>query len=58
MIKCRFCGTEFLEQESKAGCRGCPLSKTCNKYKCPNCGYEIPKEPKFIQMIKKWGMKR
>jgi len=55
MIKCSFCGHEFEEQESVASCSSCPMHKNCNKYKCPNCGYEIPKEPKIISIIKKWG---
>ncbi|KPU26674.1 hypothetical protein TR13x_08830 [Caloranaerobacter sp. TR13] len=54
MIKCNFCGYEFNENESQKGCHGCPLNKSCNKYKCPNCGFEIPKEPKLIQLIRKW----
>lgn len=57
MMKCGFCGYEFSGDESKTGCRGCPLSKRCNKYKCPNCGYEMPKEPKLIEILKKWGRK-
>ncbi|WP_202708581.1 hypothetical protein [Sporosalibacterium faouarense] len=57
MIKCSFCGYEFQADESKIGCSGCPLSGTCNKYKCPNCGFEIPKEPKIIKLIKKWRHK-
>ncbi|EOC99525.1 hypothetical protein [Caldisalinibacter kiritimatiensis] len=57
MIKCSFCGYEFNEDEAAKGCKSCPMSKACNKYKCPNCGFEIPKEPKFIQLIKKWGRK-
>ena len=54
MIKCEFCGNEFSEDESIKGCKGCPMSKSCNKYKCPNCGYEMLKEPKLIKIIKKW----
>lgn len=58
MIKCSFCGHSFSEMEGKSGCSGCPMSKACNKNKCPNCGYEIPKEPALIKFIKKkWGKK-
>lgn len=57
MIKCSFCGHEFEEYESIEGCAGCPLHKNCNKHKCPNCGYEVLKEPKLISKIKKWGKK-
>lgn len=57
MIKCSFCGHEFTEEQSVAGCVSCPMHKSCNKHKCPNCGYEILKEPKLIQVLKKWGRK-
>ncbi|KNF09193.1 hypothetical protein CLPU_4c02390 [Gottschalkia purinilytica] len=57
-MKCSFCGYEFNEEESLKGCSSCPMSKNCDKYKCPNCGYEILKEPKFIKFLKKWGRKK
>lgn len=54
-MKCSFCGYEFQEEESKTSCNGCPMSKSCGKQKCPNCGFEMPKEPKIISFLKKWG---
>jgi len=57
MIKCSFCGHNFEENEGKIGCVGCPMSKACNKHKCPNCGFEMPKEPKIVKLIKRWGSK-
>ena len=54
MSKCSFCGYEFSEEQGTAGCKGCPLHKSCGKLKCPNCGFEIPKEPKFIAWLRKW----
>lgn len=57
MIKCSFCGHEFEEHEGVAGCASCPMHKNCNKHKCPNCGFEIPKEPKLISVLKKWRKK-
>jgi hypothetical protein len=53
MITCSFCGYEFSELDSQVGCQGCPLHKSCGKVKCPNCGFEIPKEPKLISWLKK-----
>lgn len=53
MIKCEFCGKLFDENSAIPGCRSCPMSRTCNKYKCPNCGYEIPKEPGLIKYLKR-----
>jgi hypothetical protein len=56
MIKCSFCGHEFNEHDGKVCCSGCPMSKTCNKLKCSNCGFEMLKEPGIIKFIKrKWG---
>lgn len=57
MNKCSFCGFEFNETESTASCSGCPMSKTCNKSKCPNCGYEILKEPGIIRFLRKFKKK-
>ncbi len=39
-MKCAFCGVSFEASERRAGCRGCPMSGTCRKIRCPNCGYE------------------
>ena len=56
MTKCSFCGYEFEESSAKKGCGGCPLSSSCSKVKCPNCNYEMLKEPALITFIKKkWG---
>ncbi|WP_066502120.1 hypothetical protein [Abyssisolibacter fermentans] len=57
MIKCSFCGYEFDEQQLKEGCVNCPMSKACNKFKCPNCGFHVMKEPKLIIQLKKWVKK-
>ncbi|MCX7711861.1 MAG: hypothetical protein N2484_18615 [Clostridia bacterium] len=56
-MKCEFCGFEFNEHESRSGCSGCPMSKSCNKLKCPNCNYEmVPvSEIRLLDNIKKWG---
>jgi hypothetical protein len=57
MIKCNFCGYEFPEDQARTACSGCAMSKSCNKAKCPNCGYEILREPKLIKWMKGWGQK-
>jgi rubredoxin len=59
MIKCSFCGNSFLESQGVASCKGCPMSKTCNKIKCPHCGFETLKEPGIIKFFRKiWGKKQ
>jgi len=56
MIKCGFCGHEFDEKDGVAACGCCPLHITCDKSKCPKCGFEISKEPAIIKFIKrKWS---
>ncbi|MFQ6042513.1 MAG: hypothetical protein ACE5PV_16790 [Candidatus Poribacteria bacterium] len=54
-MKCSLCGFEFTESEGKSACHSCPLAKgkgSCKLFKCPNCGYEIPAEPKWIKFLK------
>ncbi|MGL4669675.1 MAG: hypothetical protein ACRCVG_03630 [Methanobacteriaceae archaeon] len=48
IIKCEFCGYEFLECGNEK-CKGCPFN--CNKISCPNCGYEILPELKSLEII-------
>jgi len=57
MITCNFCGHSFNETDSISACKGCPMSKSCNKHKCPNCGFEVPQEPGIIKLLRKWGQK-
>ncbi len=52
-MKCPLCGMEFNPEHAQKACAGCPLAKGCNLVKCPNCGYEVPKEPEFIKKLKK-----
>jgi len=56
-MKCPLCGHEFNEAESKAGCSTCHIFGPCKMIRCPQCGYETPSEPKFIQRLKKWRKK-
>lgn len=53
-MKCAMCGKEFTEEQSTSCCKGCSLTKGCKLIKCPNCGYEWPKEPDWLKkLIKK-----
>ncbi|UCE39417.1 MAG: hypothetical protein JSW00_09405 [Thermoplasmata archaeon] len=51
-IKCTFCGFEFSLDEGRSACATCPIS-SCDKLRCPNCGYEYLPEPKLIKLIRK-----
>lgn len=56
-MKCQLCGLEFKEEDGQAACKGCAISKSCGLIKCPNCGYEIPREPGLIKKLKRWKEK-
>lgn len=51
-MKCTLCGFEFNEKDAKSSCSGCYLAKRCELLKCPNCGFEIAAEPKWIKNLK------
>jgi hypothetical protein len=53
-MKCSLCSYEFQETEAEIACQGCPLAKDCHLIKCPNCNYEMPKEPKLIKVLRTW----
>lgn len=56
-MKCPLCGLEFKEDDGQAACKGCLMAKSCNLIKCPNCGYEVPKESGIIKKLKRWKEK-
>lgn len=51
-MKCGLCGNEFDETSGKASCPSCPVSRGCNLLKCPNCGYEMPVTPVWLEKIR------
>jgi hypothetical protein len=50
-MKCSLCGFEFNESDAGAACRGCVMSKGCGLVRCPNCGFEMPKEPGWLRAL-------
>lgn len=56
-MKCPLCGLEFKENDGQAACKSCPLATSCSLIKCPNCGYEVPRESDFIKSLKRWKEK-
>jgi rubredoxin len=54
-MKCTLCGFEFDEKNAKAGCADCLMMKNCGLIKCPNCGYEFPKTPEWINKLLEKG---
>lgn len=51
-ITCGLCGMTF-EPGEKGGCGGCPIRKDCGLICCPNCGYQMPKESKLVDWMKR-----
>jgi len=47
MVNCPLCGKET--ENERMACAGCPMSSGCGLLKCPNCGYEFPKESKIVK---------
>ncbi|MBN2544263.1 MAG: hypothetical protein JXB50_00610 [Spirochaetes bacterium] len=52
-MKCSLCGYEFDISESSSACSSCPMNKSCTLLRCPNCGYEFPKEPEWLEKLTK-----
>ncbi|UCG71063.1 MAG: hypothetical protein JSV09_00515 [Thermoplasmata archaeon] len=57
MQVCQFCGFEFTLQEGRSACASCPIS-SCDKLRCPNCGFEYLPEPKLVGFIRNWRKRR
>lgn len=53
-MKCSYCSREFNESDAAASCLGCGKRTGCGMIKCPFCGYETPRETKWIKSIKKF----
>lgn len=51
--KCSLCGFEFNEDEAQTACKNCPMMKGCKLIRCPQCGYEMPPEPRWLKAILK-----
>jgi len=48
---CALCGTAFDLADASSSCKGCVLATGCDLIRCPNCGYETPKEPRWLKKI-------
>ena len=51
-MKCTLCGHEFDEQKASGTCKRCVVSRGCDLVKCPNCGMDVPRTPKWIEKLK------
>ena len=50
-MKCPFCGAEF--DKARTACESCPLNKGCKATCCQHCGYELERESKLADLLKK-----
>lgn len=57
-MKCSLCGMVFTERDADPSCPGCAMSGGCGMLKCPNCGYETPKESGLVKLVRKWRKRR
>lgn len=48
-MKCPLCSYEFKEEDGEVACKGCLMSGACQMVKCPNCSYNVFKEPSIIK---------
>ena len=53
-VTCGFCGSTFVEDRGQATCEACPLSRACGFIRCPECGYENPRPPKWLAAVRRW----
>ena len=57
-MKCGFCTHEFTESEGEATCSRCALFGGCRFIRCPRCGYEMPRTPGLLKMLRRWAGRR
>lgn len=51
---CGFCGVDFREDRGQPACRRCPLARACRFVRCPECGYENPVTPDWLDRLPSW----
>lgn len=53
-MNCSFCGVTFDEAEARSACDACLTSEGCARLRCPQCGYESPEVPAWLQRLRNW----
>src|SRR5437660_11197929 len=54
MVRCSMCAFEFAETSSQGSCGKCALFSGCRYIRCPRCGYEMPRTPGLVKMVRRW----
>ena len=57
-MKCSLCGTEFEPGKAAPACRSCALGAKCGLVRCPNCGFEMVREPAWMHRLRAWWLRR
>jgi|GEM_PF-2270871 adenine-specific DNA methylase len=50
--RCPMCGLEFEPGCSETLCSNCTVFRSCKRVRCPRCGYELPREPRFVVWLR------
>jgi hypothetical protein len=53
VIHCGYCGQDFEEDRGQPACQSCPLSGGCRAVRCPDCGYENPLTPGWVEALRR-----
>lgn len=49
LFTCALCGARFTHGEKVCG--SCPLNRGCDVVRCPNCGYQFPRESAIVRWV-------
>jgi predicted amidophosphoribosyltransferase len=52
MMRCPLCGHRFDAAHAGRACQGCPAAGACHMVRCPNCGYEVPRESRLVSAFR------
>lgn len=53
---CSLCGARFTHGEQVCG--ACPMSTKCDLVKCPNCGFQFPRESRIVAFARRLFARR
>lgn len=51
-MECPYCHRMFKESSADPACKGCLSRRGCQRVRCPDCGYEMPREPRSAARIR------
>lgn len=51
VFTCTLCGARFTHAEK--ACSACPLNHGCEVVRCPNCGFQFPRESQLVRLARR-----